>query len=93
MAPHGSLGENSMDVIRHSFEHVLQELPSCLPVCLLDEWGHGKLARAVNADEQVQLAFSGLNLGDVDVKEADGIALELDRFGLSPSTSGKREMP
>jgi len=35
------------------------------------------LARAVNADEEVELALCGLNLGDVDVEEADRVALEL----------------
>jgi hypothetical protein len=32
--------------------------------------------RAVDADEQVELAFGSLNLGDIDVKEADRVALE-----------------
>ena len=77
----------------HGFEHVLQELPSGLSICLLDELSYGKLACAINAYEQVELAFSSLNLGDVDMKEADGVAFELLRFGLSPSTLGKREMP
>ena len=71
------VGENGVDLIGHCFEHVLQELPGRLPVCLVDELGHGKFARAVNADEQKQLALSSLHLGDVDVKEADGVALEL----------------
>jgi NADPH:quinone reductase-like Zn-dependent oxidoreductase len=58
-------GQNGVDVIRHCFEHDLQELPGGLPVCLLDELGHGKLACAVNGHEQVELAFSGLDLGNV----------------------------
>jgi hypothetical protein len=37
-----------MDLIRHGFEHVLQELSGGLPVSLLDELGHGKHACAVN---------------------------------------------
>ncbi len=45
--------ENGVDLIGHSFEHMLQELPSCLPVRLLDQLGHCKFARAVDADEQV----------------------------------------
>ena len=79
-----------MHLIRHTFKHVLQELPGCRPVCLLDKLGHGKFACAVNADEQVKLALSGLHLGDVpsrglqanrcratDMDEADRLALEL----------------
>ena len=46
-------------------------------ICLLNKLGHGKRARAVDADEQVKLTFSSLHLGDVDVKEADRVALEL----------------
>lgn len=52
--------------------HVLQDFPCCLPVCLVNQLGHGKLALAINPDEQKQPALS-----DVDVKEAAGIALEL----------------
>ena len=65
MAPAGSIGENSMDLIRHGFEHVLQEFPGCLPVCLVDEPGHGKLACAVDANEQKQFALSALHFGNV----------------------------
>lgn len=71
------VGQNGVGAIRHCFEHDLQELPGGLPVCLLDELGHGKLANAINAHEQLELAFSGRNLGNVDMKEADGVALEL----------------
>ena len=46
-------------------------------VRLLNKLGHGKRARAADADEQVKLTFSSLHLGDVDVKEADRVALEL----------------
>jgi len=76
------IGENGVDLIGHRLEHVLQELPSRLPVRLVDELGQGKLACAVDVDEQKQLALSGLHLGDVDVKEADGVALELLQLRL-----------
>jgi hypothetical protein len=61
-----------VDLIRHGFEHVLQKLPSRLSVRILDKLGHSKLVRAGAADEQNQLSFSSLHLGDVDLKEADG---------------------
>ncbi len=77
MAPAGSICEDGVDLIGHCFEQVLQELPSCRPVCLVDELGHGKLARSVDADEQVELSFSSLHLGDVDMEKADRVALEL----------------
>ena len=52
-------------------------------ICLLNKLGHGKRARAVDADEQVKLAFNSLHLGDVDVKEADKVALELRSLRLA----------
>lgn len=69
-----SVGQNGVEPIGHGFEHLLQELPSGLSVCLLDELGYGKLACAINAYEQKELAFSCLNLGDVDMNEADRVA-------------------
>ena len=71
------VGQNGVDLIGHGFKHVLQELPSGLPVCLLGELGYGKLTCAINACEHVELAFSSLNLGDVDMEQADGVAFEL----------------
>lgn len=49
-------------------------LSSCLPSRPV---GSRKLARSVDANEQVELSFSSLQLSDVDVKDADGVALEL----------------
>ncbi len=46
------LDSDEMAGMKASVEHVLKELPGCLPVCLVDELGHGKLACAVDADEQ-----------------------------------------
>lgn len=66
-----------MDLIWHGFEHVLQELPGRLPVSLLDDLGHGKLARAVDANEQEEPSFSCLHFGEVYVEEADRVAFEL----------------
>ena len=55
---------------------MLEELPCCPAVGLVDQLRDRELARAIDADEQVELAFGGLHLGDIDVKEADGITLE-----------------
>ncbi len=65
------------DIPGDGLEHVLQELPGGAPVSLLNELGHRELARAVNADKEIELALGGLHLGDVNVKEADREALEL----------------
>ena len=82
--------KNGVDVVGHSFEHVLLEFPSRTPVGLLHELGHSELTGAVplvtslcdalpavNADKEIQLSFSGLHFGDVDMKEPDQVAFEL----------------
>ena len=38
--------------------------------------GEDEFARAVDGDEEVELAFLGADLGDVDVEEADRVGLE-----------------
>lgn len=43
--------ENGVNLIGHCFEQVLQELSGRLPVRLIDELGHGKLASEVNVNE------------------------------------------
>ena len=55
---------------------MLQELPGGAPVNLLDELGHRELARTVNADKEIEFAISGLQLGNVNVEEANRVALE-----------------
>ncbi|MBB3934094.1 hypothetical protein GGR05_000205 [Aureimonas phyllosphaerae] len=70
-------------------QQALEELPSRPPVRLVDKPGDRELDGAVDRNEQVELAFTRLHLGNVplrgsqanhcrarDVKEAHGIALE-----------------
>jgi hypothetical protein len=71
-----------MDAVGNGFQQVFEKLPSRSPVGLVDQLGDGELAGAVDADEQVELAFGSLYLGDVHVKEADGITLEALARGL-----------
>jgi hypothetical protein len=53
----------------------------------------GELAGAIDGDVEVELAFGGLELSDVDVEIADRISLNFFFAGLLPSTSGNRLMP
>jgi len=76
------VSENRVDPIGHGLEHVLEELPGCLSVSFCTEFNNGELGRPVDADEHVELAFGRLHFCDVDVKEADGVALELLPLGL-----------
>ena len=41
------------------------------------EFDIGELAGAIDGDEEIELAFGGLHLGDVDMEVADRVALEL----------------
>ena len=70
------VGQDRLDAVGYGCEQVFEELPSRSPVSLVDKLGDRKFNRAVDADEQIELAFSGLHLGDIDVKEADRVALE-----------------
>ena len=65
-----------MDAVRHGCQQVFEELSRGSPVSLVDQLGDRELAGAVDADEQIQLAFGGLHLSDIDVEEADRVALE-----------------
>lgn len=70
------VGQNGVDAIRHGFQQIFEELPRGAPLGLVDQLSDRELARAVDANEQVELAFGGLHFGNIDVERADGIALE-----------------
>ena len=78
----GSIGQDRVDLVGHGFEHVLEELACSLSVIFFNELSNGELGRPVDADEQIELPFAGLHLCDIDVKEADRVALELLPLGL-----------
>jgi hypothetical protein len=50
------VGEDRVDPIGHGLEQVLQELPGRLSVGFVDQLRDRELARAVDADEQVEVA-------------------------------------
>lgn len=72
----GIVRQDRVDTVGHGFQEVFQDLPCCSPISLVDELGDRELAGAVDADEQVKLASGSLHLSDIDVEEADGMALE-----------------
>ncbi len=76
------VSENRVDLVEHGFDHVLQEVSGRLSVCRFNELHDGELGRPVDAHKEKEPAFGGLHRRDVDVKEADGIALEFLLRGL-----------
>jgi hypothetical protein len=76
------IGENGVDLIGHGLEQVLKELPGSLSVSCGNELSDGELGRPVDSHKEKELSLGGLHLGNVDVEEAYGVALELLPLGL-----------
>jgi hypothetical protein len=66
-----------MDFIGDGLNERDEEGRSGDAVGLFDELYEGKLRRAIYGDEKIELSFRCLHLGDVDMKEADRVGLEL----------------
>lgn len=47
------------------------------PISLVEQLGHRKFAGSVDADKEIQPSFNRLHLGNIEVKEANRITLEL----------------
>lgn len=71
------IGQHRMDRIGDGRDQVAQELGSDHLACFPMQFDKGELAGSVDCHEQTQLAFGGLNLGDVDVEVADRVGFEL----------------
>ena len=70
------IGQDRVDVVGYGFQQMLEELPGRSPVSLVDELRYRELAGAIDTDEEIELAFGGLHLGDIDMEEADRITFE-----------------
>lgn len=75
--------QNRLGLIGRGLEHVLQKFPGCFSVGIYNELGDGELGRLVNSDKEKELVLGSLHLGNVDVKESDGITLEFPALGLA----------
>ena len=71
------VGQDDVDLVRDCFNEMAQEVAGRASLGLAMELDIGEFARAIYGDEQIELAFGGLHLGDVDVEVADRVALEL----------------
>lgn len=71
------VGENGVDLVGDSRDQSFEEGRGGGPFRLLDQLHEGKLTGAIDGDVEVELAFSGLEVSNVDVEIADRISLEL----------------
>ncbi len=71
------VGQDGVDLIGHGFDQGLEEAGRCPGVGFLDELREGELGCPVDGHEEVEFPLFGSDLGDVDMKEADRVALEL----------------
>lgn len=71
------VGEGRVDFVGNRRDEVAQELGCDHLGGPLLQFDIGELARLIDGHEELQLAFSRLHLGDVDVEVADRIGLEL----------------
>ena len=71
-----------MDFVGDGFDQGFEEVRGYPTISLFVQLGVGELRCAIDRHEQVELALLGSHLGNVDVKVADGIGLELLLGGL-----------
>ena len=71
------VGEHGVDPVRNGFDQGSKEIAGHAACGFLVQLGEGELGRPINGHEEIELAFLGSHLGDVDVKEADRLAREL----------------
>jgi hypothetical protein len=76
------VGQHGVNLVRHGLDEFVEELSCRDGRRLRFEPCEHVLRRAIHGDEQVELAFLGADLGNVDVEEADRVALESLPGGL-----------
>lgn len=76
------VGQDGVDPVRDDAQEMFEEFPGRLPIGFLNQLCDSELAGPIDGDEEIQLAFSSLDLGNIDMKKADGIAFETLAFGL-----------
>jgi len=70
------VGQDRVDLVRHGLQQLFEELPGGSSVGLVNQLGDSELAGAINGDEQIEPALGRLQLGDINMKEADRVTLE-----------------
>ena len=71
------VGEHGMDPIRDSRDQRLEESRRSLHIGTFDQLHESELRSAVDGHKEIELAFGGAHLGQINMEVADRIALEL----------------
>lgn len=70
------VGQDGMNLVGHGFDEPAQKSASGLAFRALMQLGEDKLGCSINGDKEIELAFIGAHMTDVQVKVADGICFE-----------------
>jgi len=62
------ISEYGVNPVRHCLEEMFEKFPRGFPIGFFDQLGHRELAGSVNSNKEIQLPFSRLHLGYVDVE-------------------------
>ena len=81
--------QDGMNLVGHSGDQSDKEGGDRHAVGALYQMNEGEFAGAVDGQEEIEFALRRSHFGDVDVKEAYRIGVELPIRRLSPSTSGR----
>ena len=79
-----------MDLVRDGGDQPAQEVARRAARHLLMQPNEGELRGSIDCAKQVELAFCGSDFGDVEMKIANWIGLNLRLAETSPSTCGSR---
>ena len=87
------VGKDRVDLVRDGLDQSTEEVCGVAPRDRLAEFDKGELRGPVDGDEEIEFAFGGSNLGNIDVELSNRISLELPLRRRFPSTSGSLEIP
>ncbi|GBR61292.1 hypothetical protein AA100600_2648 [Gluconobacter thailandicus F149-1 = NBRC 100600] len=76
------IGQNGMNPVRDHAQEIFEEFPGRLPIGFFNQLCDCEFAGPVDSNEEVQLAFCGLDLRDIEMKEPDRGASEALASGL-----------
>ena len=83
------VGKNRVELVRDGLDQPAQEIRGVAARDCLAELDKDELRGPVDGDEEIELAFGGSDLGDIDMEIADRIGLELPLLGRLPFNLGQ----